>query len=63
MRWEGENLLLTFAHDEVMLAGQGLHTLYVELAEFKVTRIREQDDRDAQEGAVHVSRIELVPRE
>lgn len=63
MRWEGDKLLLTFTHDEVMLSGQGLHALYLELAEFKVTRIREQDDRDAGEGAVHVSKIELVPRE
>ncbi len=64
MQWRGERLTLTFLHDEVSLEGQGLHALYVELSEFKVARIREQNNREdaANEGAVHVSKIERLPR-
>ena len=39
-------------------------TLYVELSEFKVARIREQEDGEdnAGDSAVHVTKIERSPR-
>ena len=64
MHWSGERVTLTFVTDEVVIEGQGLHTLYVELSEFKVARIREQEDREEDDtSAVHVTRIERSPRD
>ena len=65
MQWRGEHLTLTFAHDDVAIEGQGLHALYVQLAEFKVARIREQEDDTgaASESQVHVKTIQRTPRE
>ena len=65
MQWRGEHLTLTFVHDDVAIEGQGLHALYVQLAEFKVARIREQEDDTgaASESQVHVKTIQRTPRE
>ena len=64
MRWSGERITLTFVSDDVVIEGQGLHSLYVELSEFKVARIREQEDREDDDvSAVHVRKIERLPRD
>ena len=68
MRWQSQRITLTFVSDDVVIEGQGLHALYVELAEFKVARIREQEDaKEAPEkndaNTVHVTKIERSPRE
>lgn len=64
MQWRGEHITLTFVHDDVTIEGQGLHGLYVQLAEFKVARIREQEDEAADsEASVHVTKITRQPRE
>ena len=68
MHWRGELIILTFVSDEVVIEGQGLHALYVELAEFKVARIREQEDAKEAPGkddvnTVHVTKIVRSPRE
>jgi hypothetical protein len=64
MHWRAERVTLTFTHDEVMIEGQGLHSLDAEVAEFKVARIREQEDsEDADNESVHVAKIIRRPRE
>ena len=64
MHWSGERVTLTFVTDEVVIEGQGLHVLYVELSEFKVARVREQEDREDEDAsAVHVTKIERLPRD
>ena len=64
MQWRGDKLTLGYVHEDVTLEGQGLHALYVEMAEFRVTRIREQaEDDPSGEGAVRVSKLERLPRE
>ena len=68
MRWQGQRITLTFVHDDVVIEGEGLHALYVELAEFKVARIREQEDgKEAPEkidvNTIHVTKIERSPRD
>ena len=68
MRWQSQRIILTFVSDEVVIEGQGLHALYVELAEFKVARIREQENsKEASEkddvNTVHVTKIVRSPRE
>ena len=68
MHWRGERITLTFVSDDVVIEGEGLHALYVELAEFKVARIREQEDsEDApkkdEANIVHVTKIVRSPRE
>ena len=64
MHWSGERVTLTFVTDDVMIEGQGLHALYVELSEFKVARIREQEDREDDDvNTVHVTKIERSPRD
>ena len=68
MRWQGQRITLAFVHDDVVIEGEGLHALYVDLAEFKVARIREQEDaKEAPEkndaNTVHVTKIVRSPRE
>ena len=68
MRWQGQRITLTFVSDDVVIEGEGLHALYVELAEFKVARIREQEDSTEtpeknDTNTVHVTKIVLSPRE
>ena len=65
MHWRGEHVTLTFVGDDVTIEGQGLHALYVGLAEFKVARIREQQDNEdaAEDSTVHVVKIDRMPRE
>lgn len=64
MQWRGERILLTFVHDDVTIEGQGLHALYVGLSEFKVARIREQEDEVVDsEASVHVAKITRQARE
>ena len=68
MRWQGQRITLTFVHDDVVIEGDGLHALYVDLAEFKVARIREQEDAKEAPGnsdanIVHVTKIVRSPRE
>ena len=64
MHWRGERVALTFVSDDVVIEGQGLHALYVDLSEFKVARIREQEvgEDNAGDSAVHVTKIERSPR-
>jgi hypothetical protein len=64
MRWQGERLTLTFAVEDVVIEGRGLHELYARLAEHKVTRICEQGERyaEAAEGTVSVREIRRVFR-
>ncbi len=64
MQWRGERVTLTFVTDDVMIDGQGLHSLYVQLSEFKVAHVREQGQReaDATDSTVHVTKIERLPR-
>ncbi|HOB98271.1 MAG TPA: hypothetical protein PKM43_05930 [Verrucomicrobiota bacterium] len=63
MHCQADRLTLTFATDEVVLAGRGLHELYAHLARQTVIRIVEQGERYAQvsEAAVLVTRIERTP--
>ena len=68
MRWQGQRITLIFVHDDVVIEGEGLHALYVELAEFKVARIRQQEDSKEAPGnndanIVHVTKIVRSPRE
>jgi hypothetical protein len=58
-----DRLTLTFATDEVVLVGRGLHELYVHLARQTVWRIVEQGERysEVSEAAVLVTRIERTP--
>ena len=64
MQWREEQITLTFVHDDVTIEGQGLHGLYVQVAEFKVARIREQEDKAVDnEASVHVAKITRQPRE
>lgn len=63
IHWRAEKLTILYPHDEVTLSGQGLHALYVELADFKVGQIREQADDIAGDDPLHVSKIERLPRE
>ena len=64
LHWRGDTLTIGYVHDDVTLEGQGLHALYVEIAEFRVTRIREQaeDDDASEDGAVQVLKIQRLPR-
>lgn len=65
MHCQADRLVLTFATDEVVLVGRGLHELYVHLARQAVFRIVEQGERYAQvsEAAVLVTRIDRTPTE
>ena len=63
LHWRGEKLVLTFLHDEVVVEGQGLHALYVELAQFNVARLAEQTRDGPDEGGTHVSKIDRGPRD
>ena len=63
MQCQPDRLTLTFATDELVLVGRGLHELYVHLARQSVWRIVEQGERYAQvsEAPVFVTRIDRNP--
>ena len=65
MQCQADRLVLTFATEEVVLVGRGLHELYVHLARQAVFRIVEQGERYAQvsEAVVLVTRIDRTPTE
>ena len=54
-----ELLTLAFANAEVTVAGRGLHSLYVHLADQRVAAIVEQGERygAVSEAAVHITKI------
>jgi hypothetical protein len=60
MRLDGELLTLSFATDEVVIEGRGLHSLYAHLAEQKVKRVQEQGERYEQvdDGGTFIRSIE-----
>lgn len=64
MRLNEESLTLVFATDEVVIAGRGLHALYVALAEQKVKRVHEQGERyeEMSESPVFIQRIQRQAR-
>ncbi len=60
MHCQPEQLTLTFATDDVVITGRGLHELYVQLAAQQVWRVVEQGKRYAavSEAALFVASIE-----
>ena len=64
MRLGEDSLTLVFATDEVVIAGRGLHALYLHLADQKVKRVHEQGERyrELSEAPVFIEKIERRPR-
>ena len=55
-------LTFTFADDEVVVQGRGLHAVYVAAAEQRLAWLCEQGERGgAGDGPVGITRLELVP--
>ena len=65
MHCQPQQLTLTFAADDVVLTGRGLHELYVQLAAQRVWRVVEQGERYAKvsEAALFVATIARTLRE
>ena len=64
MQLTADKLTLTFAPADVVIEGHGLHSLYVQMAAQRVSRVVEQGERyaDIADAPVHISRIEHVPK-
>ena len=64
MEFQADTLKLVFATEDVVIEGQGLHRLYVDLALQTVARVIEQGERYAAvaEPGLLISRIERIPR-
>lgn len=58
-----DQLKLLFAAEDILIAGRGLHRLYVELARQAVSQVVEQGERFAaiSEAATLIARIERIP--
>ena len=65
MRYQADRLTLLFASDDVIIEGQGLHLLYVRLAEQVVSQIVEQGNRHAEAAVpvICVSKITVITRD
>jgi hypothetical protein len=64
MSFRTDEIHLTFAADDLVITGRGLHELYVQLATQRVSRIVAADDRHAaiSEAVVLVTSIERTAR-
>lgn len=59
--WTQEALILQYATDTVTIAGSGLHALFVELAEHRVSRIHADRANPSDGATTEVTEIARLP--
>ncbi len=61
MRLQEGRLILTFERQEILVEGEGLHSLYAQLGLQKVRRVHQQPERSSDLSPFHIRRIVIQP--